>query len=188
MDGSKTLHTCLIQTLQSTNPKLQIGVYRILHEYGHVNTLHGIGQSLHGKGISRRTSTDPQDVYIVLESQLDMLRGCHFSRHQHVCLVLHLFHPGQCLLAITLETARLGTWLPHTGTEVMTALHRQLAGSFHHLLLSLSTAGTCNDKGAFVVTRKIQFFQFQFHNYNIVFIRSKACCIFSSLAQSEMRM
>ena len=153
MDGSKTLDASLVQTLQSTNPKLQIGVHGVLDEHRDIHALHGISQSLHGKGVGSGTRTNPQDVPVVLHGQLDMLRRGHLSSYQHVRLVLHLLHPRQSFFAIALKTAWLGTWFPHTGTEVMTALHGQLAGSFHYLLLSLSTARACNDEGAFVVTR-----------------------------------
>ncbi len=59
MDGSQTLDASLIKALHSTNPQFEVRVDRVLHEYGHVDTLQGIGQSLHGKGISRGTGTYP---------------------------------------------------------------------------------------------------------------------------------
>ena len=153
MDGTQALDTSLVQALHSTNPELEIRIDRVLYEHRDVNTLQGIGQSLHGKRIGSGAGTNPQDVHIVFQGQLDMLGGSHLCRDEHVGFVLHLLHPGQGFLAITLEASWLGTGLPHTSTEVMTAFHSQLARCVHHLLLSLSTAGTCNDEGAFVVTR-----------------------------------
>ena len=153
MDGTQALHTSLVQALHSTNPELEIRIDRVLYEHRDINTLQGIGQSLHGKRIGSGAGTNPQDVHIVFQGQLDMLGGCHLSRDEHVGFVLYLLHPGKGFLAITLEASWLGTGLPHTSTEVMTAFHSQLARCVHHLLLSLSTAGTCNDEGAFVVTR-----------------------------------
>ena len=86
-----------------------------------------------------------------------MIRRGNLGRDEHLRLFLHLGEPDEGRFAVTFKATWLGTGLPHTGTEVMATLHGQLAGCVHHLLLSLCTAGTCNDEGAFVVTRKIQF-------------------------------
>ena len=49
---SQTLDTSLIQTLKSTNPKLQIRVYRVLNENRNVYALQRVGNSLHCKWVS----------------------------------------------------------------------------------------------------------------------------------------
>ena len=156
MDGSQTLDASLVQTLHGTNPQFQVRVDRVLDEDWDVDSPQRVSQSLHGKGVCSGSGTYPQNIHVVLQCQLHVLRSSHLSGYQHVGFILHLLHPGQGLLAITLESAWLGTWFPYTGTEVVATLHGQLAGCCHHLLLCLGTAGTCNDEGAFVVTRQIQ--------------------------------
>ena len=153
MYGTQTLHACLVETLQRTNPQLDVGVHGVLHEHGNVHALQRVGQCLHGKGVGRGTGSHPEDVNAVLQRQLHVLGRGHLGRNQHARLFLHLLHPGQRLLAVALEAAWLGARLPHTGAEVVTAFHSQLSGGCQHLLLGLSRTWACNHEGAFVVTR-----------------------------------
>ena len=152
MDSTKTLDTSLVQTLKRTNPQLQIGVHRVLYKHGDIHTLQRVGNGLHGKGVSRCTGTNPQDIYTVLQAQLYVLRSSHLGRNQHLGFLLHLLQPYQSGLAMTLKATGLGTRLPHTSAEVMAALHSQLLSGCHYLFLGFSTTRACNHKGTFVVT------------------------------------
>ena len=143
VDSTQTLNASLVDTLQSTYPQFQVGVHGVLYEYGHVNTLQRIGDSLHSKWVGRCAGTNPQYVYIVLQAELHMLRCSHLGRYQHLGLLLHLLQPYQSGLAVTLKTTRLGAWLPHSCTEVVATLHSQLLSGSHHLFLSLSRARSC---------------------------------------------
>ena len=153
MNSRHALHPSLIQTLQCTNPQFQVWIDRILHEYRDVHTFQSIGKSLHRKRISSSTCTYPQDIDTIFQTKFHMLRRCHFCSHQHLRLFLHLLQPYKGRLAMSFETSWLRTGLPHSCTEIMTAIHRQLLSGSHHLLLTLCTTGTCNDEGAFIVTR-----------------------------------
>ncbi len=158
VDSCQALHTSLVQTLHRTNPQLQVGVDGILHEDGDIHTLQRVGKCLHGKRIGRGTRTHPQDINAILQAELHMLRCSHLGSHQHLRLLLHLLQPNEGWFTMSLEATGFRTGLPYPGTEVMTSVHCQLLGGSHHLLLTLSTAGSCNDEGAFIVTWKIQFF------------------------------
>ena len=153
MDGSHALDAGLVDALEGTNPQLDVRVHGVLHEDGHVDTLQGVGQRLHGEGISRRTGTHPEDVDVVLQRQFYVLGRGHLGRDEHLGLVLHLLQPHQGGFSVTFEAAGLRAGFPDAGTEVVAALHGQLSCGFHHLLLSLGRTGACNNEGAFVVTR-----------------------------------
>ena len=152
MDSSQTLYASLVDTLQGTNPKLQIGVHGVLYKHGDIHTLQRVGNGLHGKGVSRCTGTNPQDIYTVLQAQLYVLRCSHLGRYQHLGFLLYLLQPYQSGLAMTFKATGLGTGFPHTSAEVVAALHSQLLSGCHHLFLGLSTTRSCNHKGTFVVT------------------------------------
>ena len=89
----------------------------------------------------------------MLQTQFHMLWGSHLGRYQHLGFLLYLLQPNQRGLTMSFEASWLGTGLPHTSTEVMAALHSQLAGCSHHLFLSLCRARACNHEGTFIVTR-----------------------------------
>ena len=152
MNGTQSLYTCLIDALQSTYPQLKVWINRVLHEYRHVNALQRVGNSLHSKWVCRSTRTNPKNINTILQSQLHMFWSSHFGRYKHARFLLYALHPWERHLAITLKAAWLGTWLPHSSTEIMTSAHSKLLGSFHNLFFSLCRARACNDERTFVVT------------------------------------
>ena len=157
MNGTEALHACGIQSFDGTNPQLQVGINRILHQHGLVDTLKRIGQRLHRKRVGTGAGTNPKNVDIVLQCQFDMLWRCHLGSHIHTRLLLHALKPGQRNLTITLKATGLGARFPDACTEVVAAQLFQLHGSGHHLFLGLSRARSCNHERTFVVGRQIQF-------------------------------
>src|SRR5574344_1339495 len=158
MYGSHLLDTSLIDTLHGTNPQFEVGIDRVLHEYGHINTLERIGKSLHGEWVGSGARSHPKDVDAILQGEFHMLGSSHLGSHEHTGFLLHLLHPWQCLLAITLKATWLGTWFPHTCTEHVASLGCQVLGCCHHLLLCLGGAWSCYHKRTLVVTGQRKLF------------------------------
>ena len=153
MNRSQTLDTCLVDTLEGTNPKLEVGIHRVLHKHRDVHSLQGIGYRLHGERIGRRTGTNPEDIDTILQGEFHMLSRCHLGGDEHLRFLLHLSEPYESGLTMPLKATWLRTGLPHACTEIVAAFHRQLTGSGHHLFLSLCRARACNHEGTFIVTR-----------------------------------
>ena len=158
VDGTEFLDACLVDALQGTDPELEVWVYRVLNEHRHVYALKTVGKCLHGEWVGRSTCAYPQNVDSIFQRELYMLWGSHLSSCQHACFFLHLLHPRQGLLAVTLEASRFGAWLPHTCAEHVATFGSQLLSGSHHLLFSLCRARAGNDARAFLITRKIQWF------------------------------
>ena len=169
VDGSQTLHTSLVDALQSTYPQFQVGVHGVLHQHGHVDAAQRVGEGLHGKGVGRGARANPQDVDVVFQRKFHVLGGGHLGGDEHPRLVLHPFHPGQRLLAVAFESSGFGTRFPYSRTKHMATFMCQLCGGGHHLLLGLGGAWPCDDDGSLIVAGQVQGLKFQFHVY-IVFL------------------
>ena len=154
MDGSQALDTSLIDTLQGSYPKFQVGIDRVLDQHRHIDTFQTIGQCLHGEWVGRSAGTYPQHIDAILKSQLHMLGCCHLGSCQHAGLFLYLLHPGKSSLAISLEASWLGTWLPHTCTEHVASLFCQLLGGCHNLFLGFGRTWSCYHDGTFLIAGK----------------------------------
>ena len=135
-----------IEPLHAANPKLEVGIDRILVHHWHVCTFQCIGNVLNGERIGRRAGTKPQQVNACLQSQFHMMRRSHFGAHQHTQFFLHTLHPRQCLFALSFEASWLGTRFPHTGTKHFDSVAVQLTGGAHHLLLTFRAARAGNDQ------------------------------------------
>ena len=59
MDSTQLLDTSLIDTLESTDPQLQIRVYRVFHQYRYIHAFQTVSKRLHRKRIGRSTCTNP---------------------------------------------------------------------------------------------------------------------------------
>ena len=119
MDGTQALQTGTVDALERTDPKFEVGVHRILHQYGHVYTLQGVCQLLYGKRVSSGTGTYPKDVDACFQRFFHVLRGSHFGSGKHTCLGLDALHPCQTFHADTFETTRFGAWFPNACTEYL---------------------------------------------------------------------
>lgn len=157
VDGSQPAHTCLVQSLQRTHPQFDVGINWILHQYGNVRTTQGICQRLHGKGISRGTRTDPQQVYAVTKTLLHMFWGGNLGGEEHSRLLLYPLQPGQRDCTLALEGAWLGARFPHTSTKNPATVGGQSSGHVHHLFLRLGGTRACyNQMGAQRTLWKLQ--------------------------------
>ena len=65
MDCTQAANSGIIETLQTSDPKLKIGIDWIFHQHGNIVSLKCIGKLLHGKGIDHSARSDPKNVYVV---------------------------------------------------------------------------------------------------------------------------
>ena len=79
MDGSQALHTSLIDAFECAHPQLEVGVDRVFHEHGNVNSPERVGQSLHCEGVGTGACAHPQYVDTVFQCQLHVLGSSHFG-------------------------------------------------------------------------------------------------------------
>ena len=158
VDGTKSLDTSLVDTLERTDPELKIRIHRVLHQHRNIHALKAVSQCLHGEWIGRSTCSHPQNIDSIFQGELHVLRSSYLGSCEHTGLLLHLLHPRQGSLAISLEASWFGTWLPYTSAEHVAAFSSQLLGGSHNLLFSLCRAWACNDDRAFLITREIQWF------------------------------
>ena len=142
VNSSQAGNARIIQALQCSDPQLEVGVYGVLDQHGHIVTLQRIGNLLHRKGVCRRACSNPENIDLRSQSSLDVLLGGHLNRSQHTQLALHTLEPLEARLTTALEASRLGAGLPHSGTENLHAIGSQTAGCLHYLLLGLGTART----------------------------------------------
>ena len=93
MDSTKLLDASLINTLESTNPKFEVWINRILYQYRYIHALQAISKSLHGKWVGRCTCTYPENIDSIFQGELYMLRSSHLGSSEHTSLFLYLLHP-----------------------------------------------------------------------------------------------
>ena len=117
MDGGQLPHTCLLETLEGTEPEVQVGRNGIFDEHGHIHTFQGIGQLLNRKRIDDRAGTDPQCIDIVFQSQFDMFWSCNFGYCGQARFSLCFTKPLQAFLSPALEGIRTGAGLPDAATQ-----------------------------------------------------------------------
>ena len=156
MYGRHALHSYLIETFQSPNPQLQVGVDRVFHQDRHVYPSQAVGHILHAKRIGGRASAYPKNVNAIFQAKLHMLRFGHLGSHKHASLLFHALEPRQSQLAIALKTSGLGTWFPHARAKHVATFVSQLLGRGHHPLLRLGAARPRQNKGTHPVTGQIQ--------------------------------
>ncbi len=117
MDDSEPSDAGAVETLDGTNPEFNIRVDRVLYQNWYVDTLERVSYLLDSKRIGTGTCSDPEDVDACLQCLFDMLRSGYFGCREHASLCLYPLEPRKSLLAVALETARFGAWLPDSGTE-----------------------------------------------------------------------
>ena len=117
MNGTKTFYSCIIKTLKRTNPKLKIGINRVLYQNRNIYALKRIRYFLHGKGIGRSTSTYPKNIYAGFQSSFHMCFICYLRSHKHSAFFLHALHPWKSFLAYSFKTSRFGTRFPYSRTK-----------------------------------------------------------------------
>lgn len=122
MNDTKTSDAGLIDTLQTSNPKFEVGIDGVLYQYGNVYTLQRVGYFLHGKGVGHGARTYPKQVDTSFETSLNMGMSGHLGAHLHASFLLHLLQPCQTRFAHALEASGLGAGFPYTGTEKLYAL------------------------------------------------------------------
>ena len=158
MDGRQTAHASGIEPLQCPNPQFQVGIHRIFHENRHVDAFQRVGKGLHGERIGRCPRTHPERVDAVFQCQFHVFGRRHLDGYSHSQFVFHPLEPGQCLLAVSLETTWLRARLPHAGTEDATAHFLQFSGRRHHLFFVLRRTRPRNHKGALLVVGQAEGF------------------------------
>ena len=90
-----------------------------------------------------------------------MLCTCHLGNDSDSVLLPCLTQPLQSFFSDTLERARIGPWLPKSGTIYTDAMTLELAGCLKHLLRSLGTARSgYNFKWALVKQRPLTQWQY----------------------------
>ena len=78
MDGTQTFQACIVDTFQSSNPQLQVRIYRILHQYRDIYAFQCIGNFLYGERIGGGTCTYPKKVNSSLQAFVYMFGGSYF--------------------------------------------------------------------------------------------------------------
>ena len=144
MDDAQLADAGTVQALQRTNPQVDIGIHRILHQDGNVRSLQGIGEFLHQEGIGGGTRPDPQIIQPIFQALIDVLGAGHFGTHLHTQLFLDAFHPAQAFCAHSFKGTRMGTRFPDTGPEDMDALAGEPRGRCHHLFFGFGAARAGN--------------------------------------------
>ena len=147
VNGTDALQSRIVDAFQGTNPEFQVGVHRVLHQHRDVDSLQGIGNLLHGKGVGAGARADPKQVDARFQALVHMLGCSHFGSHIHARLLLHLLEPLEAFHAYALKAARLGARFPNACPEYPDAFRRELRGCFHHLFFGLCAARAGNHQG-----------------------------------------
>ena len=108
--------------------------------------LQRVGYLLHGKGVGCGACSYPQYVDAGFQRGMHMGGCSHFGGREHAAAAGCAHYPGECPLAVALESARLGARLPCPGAEHAHAGIAQRVGHKHHLFLAFGTAWTGNNK------------------------------------------
>ena len=117
VNHAQFLDTGLVETLEGSNPQVEVRVDRILHEHRHVRILQCISDFLHQERIGRGAGTYPYHVHSELEAVEDVLLAGNLRGDFHPELVLHSLEPFQARSADTLEIVRVSAGLPYTRSE-----------------------------------------------------------------------
>ena len=149
MDDAQSGDAGLVDALEASYPQLEVGIDWVLHQYGHVAALQGVGDFLHGEGVGHGAGTDPEEVDTGIQGGLDVGVGSYFGAYLHAEFLLHTVEPGQTFFADAFEAAGFRAGLPDAGAEELDALAGELRGGVHHLFFGLGGAGAGNDDGAF---------------------------------------
>ena len=88
------MDACAIESLESTDPQLQVGADRVLDQYRHIYTLQSVGDLLYGEGVDSSACADPQDVDACFQCLEDMVFGGYLRSDQHTGLLFYSLEPG----------------------------------------------------------------------------------------------
>ena len=160
-----------VDALQTANPEFQIRVDRIFHQHGHIQTLHGVGQFLHGKRVGHCACSHPEDVDSCFHACFNVARRGHFGGNKHTEFFLHARKPRKAYFAHAFKSAGFGAGFPDAGTQDFNSFLRQLRSGVHYLFFCLGRARTGNHDGSFIFnSRKIKRAKIEFHCCVVFFV------------------
>ena len=117
VDGTQAFQACIVETFQSSNPQLQVRIYRVLYQYRNIHTFQRIGNFLHGKRVGGGACAYPKQVYPGLQAFVYVFGCSDFGRNVHAGFFLYLLQPCKAVYAYSFEAARFGARFPDAGTE-----------------------------------------------------------------------
>lgn len=154
MDGCDIGDAHLGEALEGTHPKLDVGHKGVLHHDGDIGAAEGVAELGHGEGIARGAGANPQDVDAVAKGEVDMMRLSDLdgkgecAGNVGIGMAADVGDPAECLLSCPFETAGTGARFPHSAADERHFwLDGQGVGNRAKLVVTLSAAGACDDKG-----------------------------------------
>ena len=150
VNGTETAYAGGVNALQRTNPKLKVGIDRILDQNSDGFTTccgklsEHIGNLLHGKRIGRSPGADPERFDTGTQCGAEMCCGGDLCHRNHARLLTHISEPWQSTCTHTLERTGACPWFPDTGAETAYSGRSESTGGGKHLLARLRAARSCN--------------------------------------------
>jgi hypothetical protein len=89
--GANAADTCIVNAFDGTYPQVDVGVHRVLNQYGDVHAFESIGHFLHSKRIGRSAGAYPEHVYIVSKGFAHMGSSGHFHGGVHAEFCFYTF-------------------------------------------------------------------------------------------------
>ena len=117
VDDSEFLDSGPVETLEGADPEVEVRVDRVLDEYRDVSILEGVGNFLHEERVGGRAGSHPYHVDTELYAFIYVLFAGHLGADLHSEFFLDFLHPLEAWHAHAFEAARMGPWLPYSGTE-----------------------------------------------------------------------
>ena len=140
MHHAEFLHSCLIQTLESSYPQVNVGAHGIFHKDRNIRTFQCIGDFLYEERICSGAGPYPHHIHTGLDAVTDVLFTCHLGSHFHPEFLLHPAEPLQSGSACTFESVRMCARLPDTSPEHIYAQCPEAFSRLHHLRFRFRTA------------------------------------------------
>ena len=140
MDNSKFAYAGTVESLKCSNPKVQVGVHRILDQHRNVSIGKGIRNFLHEERIGTGTCTQPHEVHTVLYALENVLFTCHFSGNFHPVFLFHSLEPFESRYPDAFKATGMSPRFPYSRTEHIDTKLFKPCGSLHYLVFALSAA------------------------------------------------
>ena len=147
VDNSKFAYAGTVESFKCSNPKVQVGVHRILDQHRNVSIGKGIRNFLHEERIGTGTCTQPHEVHTVLYALEHVFFTCHLSGNLHPVFLLHSLEPLQSRHTNAFKASRMSPRFPYSRTEHIDTKLFKPCGSLHYLVFALSAARSGNYAG-----------------------------------------
>ena len=134
-----------VQPLKGSNPQVQIGVHRILHEHWDVRVGECLCNFLDKERIGCRPRPNPHEVNAIFQTVKHMLLICHLRGYLQPKFSFCPLHPLQSLRSDSLKAAGMRTRFPYPRTIDIYSYFLQLSCRRHHLFFRFRAARARNN-------------------------------------------